>query len=228
MYNRVKKITTRIKQVKKQRTILPHPVLNNIVFSVFRFIIYGMTGVFAEVCQYTIVKIGKAVPLLEWAFRYHWKVDDRLQLNTIWEVPWYTFYGQCSLWMFPVYGFAILLVLERVFKLSKTLNLIWIVRGALYSVAIMFFELITGFIVSWITGYRIWYYDDTGNIFHMTSVYLFFVWFVTGLFAEFIYKELMGSSLRNKSVKLIETVVELEPILKNKVGEIVNDKSYYS
>lgn len=179
-------------------------LLRKAAFALLRFVIYGMVGVFAEVCQYSLVRIGRMLPVVEFFFRAEWKVDDRLNLNGIWETPWYVFYGQCSLWMFPVYGLCALLVLERIYKLSVHYRLHFILRGIMYSLAITVFELGTGFILLWLTGYRIWYYSDTGNILTMTSIFLFFVWFVTGMFVEFLYKELMEGNLRRRATDLYE------------------------
>ncbi|MCX7748748.1 MAG: hypothetical protein N2645_17960 [Clostridia bacterium] len=177
-------------------------------FAFLRFIIYGMIGVFAEVCQYSFVKIGRMIPGVEWFFKFQWRVDDKLDLNGIWEVPWYTLYGQCSLWMFPVYGLCALLFLERVYRITKVRRYNWIIRGICYSITITLFEIVSGFILWGITGYKIWYYSDVANLFNMTSLFLLFVWFVTGLFVEIVYKELLESSLRNRSLEIIEKTVE--------------------
>ncbi|MFZ5985544.1 MAG: hypothetical protein ACOYWZ_00240 [Bacillota bacterium] len=178
-------------------------------FAFLRFFIYGMVGVFAEVCNYTFVKIGRMIPVTSWAFMTEWSVDERLNLNNIWEAPWYTFYGQCSLWMFPVNGLCSVLILERIYKLSRRFNLNWIVRGTLYSIAITIFELIAGFILLWTTGYKIWYYSDAGHILNMTSVFLFFTWFAAGMLVEFIYRELLESNLRNRAMDIYKVVSDV-------------------
>lgn len=176
-----------------------------------RFIVYGMVGVFSEVCQYTLVKIGRNIPLIEYAFRADWKVDEKLGLDNIWEVPWYTLYGQCSLWMFPVYGLCAILLIERIYILSIYYKINWVIRGVLYALAITVFELVAGFILWGITGYKIWYYSDSGNIMNMTSISLFLIWFITGMFVEFLYRELTDSSLRDKATEIYNIVAALEP-----------------
>lgn len=185
-------------------------LLKRAAFAFLRFIVYGMVGVFSEVCQYTFVKIGRMIPVVELAFRADWKVDEKLGLDKIWDVPWYTLYGQCSLWMFPVYGLCALILLERIYKLSVKYQLYWFVRGALYALAITLFELVSGLILWKITGYKIWCYNDPGNIMNMTSIFLFAIWFVTGLFVEFLYKELTESSLRDKAMEIVETYVDID------------------
>lgn len=186
--------------------------ITNAAFTFLRFFIYGMIGVFAEVSQYTFVKVGRMIPLVKWAFQAEWKVDDKLGLNGIWDIPWYTFYGQCSLWMFPVYAFCSVLLLEQIYNFSKKHNVFWVVRGILYASAITIFEFISGFLLLWLTGYKIWYYSDAANILSMTSMFLFVVWFVTGMFVEFVYKELMESSLR-KNAEDIADVIAMKKVL---------------
>lgn len=181
-------------------------LIKNAAFTFLRFIIYGMIGVFAEVSQYTIVKVGRMIPIVKLVFQAEWKVDDKLNLNGIWDIPWYTFYGQCSLWMFPVYALCSVLLLEQIYNFSKKHNISWVVRGILYASAITIFEFVSGFILLWITGYKIWYYSDAANILSMTSLFLFATWFVTGMFVEFVYIELMESSLRKNAEEIAEMV----------------------
>lgn len=166
------------------------------LYALFRFTLYGMIGVFAEVSLYTIVKVGRCIPIVKWLFQTQWKVDDSLNLNGIWDVPIKTFYGQCSLWMFPVYALCAILLLERIYRFSRNHNLNLVIRGILYATAITLFEFVAGFILLWLTGYKIWYYSDAANLLQMTSLFLFGVWFITGLFVELIYRELTENSLR--------------------------------
>ncbi len=167
------------------------------LYALFRFTLYGMIGVFAEVCQYTFVKVGRSIPVVKWMFQSQWRVDDSLNLNGIWDIPIKTLYGQCSLWMFPVYGLCAILLLERIYKFSVKFNLNIFIRGILYAIAITLFEFVSGFILYWLTGYKIWYYSDAANLLQMTSLFLFGVWFVTGLFVELIYRELSQKSFSN-------------------------------
>lgn len=168
--------------------------LKRFLLGLFRFLLYGMVGVFAEVCLYTIVKVGRQLPLISWAFKFQWKVDKSLNLSAIWNVPVKTFFGQCSLWMFLVYGFCAFFVIEKIYR--ETFHKSWILRGILYAFSILFFEFISGFVAYWITGYKIWYYDDALNVLHMTSLYTLPMWFVTGMLVETLYRELMSKKVK--------------------------------
>ncbi|TYQ16189.1 UNVERIFIED_CONTAM: hypothetical protein Cloal_2711 [Acetivibrio alkalicellulosi] len=167
-------------------------------YGLLRFFFYGMIGVFSEVCYYSIVRIGRMIPIINLAFKTEWRTDESLGLNAIWDTPWYVFFGQCSLWMLPVYGVCSMLVIEKLYRYSCRHDLHWIFRGTMYSISIIIFELIAGYILWWITGYQIWYYSDAGNIFKMTSIFLFFVWFVAGMLVEFIYIEFAANRVSKR------------------------------
>jgi hypothetical protein len=134
------------------------------------------------------------VPVLEALFRFQWRVDDRLGLNAIWDTPVVTAYGQCSLWMFLIYGVACFCFIEPLYRwmLYQHTGL----RAAIYGIVILLFEGVTGLVLERLTGYRIWYYGDAGAIMgEMTSLYILPIWMVTGLIAEFIYREMMDPDL---------------------------------
>ncbi len=180
------------------------------LYALFRFTLYGMIGVFAEVSLYTIVKAVRLIPIVKWLFQTQWKVDDRLNLNGIWDAPIKALYGQCSLWMFPVYALCAILLLERIFRFSMNYNLNIFIRGILYSIAITLFEFVAGFVLYWITGYKIWYYSDAANLLQMTSLFLFGVWFITGLFVELIYRELTYNSISRWAQETVVSAVSCD------------------
>lgn len=179
--------------------------LKNYLLSSFRFLLYGMVGVFSEVCLYSIIKLGRHLSLISWAFNFQWRVDDRLNLNNIWDVPIKTLFGQCSLWMFFIYGICGFFIIERIYR--KLYNFSWVIRGLFYACSILIMELITGFALLYITGYKIWYYSDILNIFHMTSLFTLPMWFVTGMLVETLYRELMPKELLNSIQKNLDNSI---------------------
>jgi hypothetical protein len=159
--------------------------------AVFRFIVYGSILVFGEIVFYNITKIGRTLPFwANWLFRYQWLVDPRLELNHIWDVPMKVLYGQASLWMFIVYGTIALFGVENAYK--KLLKWNWFVRGCIYMVIILVMECAWGWILLWITGYDIWYYEGILAVFKYTSLAIAPMWFIVGLLSEniikFVYK----------------------------------------
>ncbi|MGZ3457937.1 MAG: hypothetical protein ACXU86_05450, partial [Archangium sp.] len=165
-----------------------------LTFALFRFCLYGMVGLSSEIFFYNLVRILRHVPLLEVLFRFQWRVDDRLNLNGIWDTPVVAGYGQCSLWMFLIYGVVCFFFIEAIYR--RTFRQHLLLRAVLYGHAILFFEGLSGLLLEKMTGYRIWYYGDSGAIlWEMTSLYILPIWMVTGLIAELIYRELMDPDL---------------------------------
>ncbi len=165
-----------------------------VAFAVFRFCLYGMVGLSSEIFFYNLVRIARHVPFLEALFRFRWQVDERLALNGIWDTPVVTAYGQCSLWMFLIYGVACFFFIEAIYR--RTFRQHTLLRAVLYGFTILLFEGFSGLFLEQLTGYRIWYYADSGAIlWEMTSLYILPIWMVTGLIAEFIYRELMDPDL---------------------------------
>ena len=165
-----------------------------LTFALFRFSLYGMVGLTSEIFFYNLVRIARHVPLLEALFRFQWRVDERLPLNDIWDTPIIAAYGQCSLWMFLVYGVVCFFFIEAIYR--RTFRQHTLLRAVLYGHAILLFEGFSGVFLEKLTGYRIWYYADSGSIlWEMTSLYILPIWMVTGLIAEFIYRELMDPDL---------------------------------
>lgn len=189
----------------------PYSKMQKNLLSCFRFLIYGMLGVFSEVCLYSIVKLGRTLPLISWIFNFQWRVDDKLNLNNIWQTPIKTLFGQCSLWMFFVYGLCGFFIIEKLYR--KLYNTSWIYRGMLYACSILLAELITGFMLLYITGYKIWYYNDSLNILHMTSLYTLPMWFITGMLVETVYRELMPKEILKSIQKELDkafTAIKIE------------------
>lgn len=165
-----------------------------LTFAIFRFCLYGMVGLSSEIFFYNLVRIARRVPVLEMLFRFQWRVDDRLNLNGIWDTPIVTAYGQCSLWMFLIYGVACFFFIEPLYR--RTFRQSTLLRAVLYGLAILTFEGLSGVFLEKLTGYQIWYYADAGAImWRMTSLYILPIWMVTGLIAELIYRELMDPDL---------------------------------
>jgi hypothetical protein len=163
-------------------------------FSLFRFCLYGMVGLSAEIFFYNFVRIARDVPLLEALVRFQWRVDDRLQMNAIWDSPPIAAYGQCSLWMFVIYGVASFFCIEPLFR--RMVRNHTLVRAILYGFVILLFEGFSGAILWKLTGYQIWYYADAGAVlWNMTSLYILPIWMITGLLVERIYRELMDPDL---------------------------------
>lgn len=165
-----------------------------ILFALFRIALYGFLGLGSEVLFYTLVRVGRMVPVLEWFFRFSWKVDPALGLDRVWSVPLVTLFGQCSLWMFLVYATASFGLIEPIYRRTWR-RPIWL-RGALYGVAILLFEALSGLGLQRLTGYAIWYYDDALAFLGMTSLYILPIWMATGLLVEAIYRELMDPRVR--------------------------------
>jgi hypothetical protein len=191
---RVDTETRQRRTVRIRRTNMKRGQRMKLAFGVFRFCLYGMMGLSSEIFFYNLVRIARHVPLLEALFRFQWRVDDRLGLNAIWDTPIVTAYGQCSLWMFLIYGVACFCFVEPLYRwmLYQHAGL----RAAIYGIVILLFEGFTGVVLERLTGYRIWYYGDAGAIlWEMTSLYILPIWMVTGLIAEFIYREMMDPDL---------------------------------
>ncbi len=167
-------------------------------YGLFRFAMYGFFGTALEVFFYNLTKFSRHVPVLDFFFRFDWRVDQRLDLSSVWSAPLVSLYGQCSLWMFGVYAvasFGIEFLYRRLFALHFAL------RGLAYGTLILAWECVSGWLLYWLTGYKIWFYADPANILEMTSLYIWPIWVVTGLFVEYLYRQLMDPDL----VKAIET-----------------------
>lgn len=185
----------------------PQTKQRKVFFGLFRFLIYGFVGLSAEVIFYTLVKVGRLIPGVALLFQFDWRVDPRLNLSAVWDAPIFTFYGQASLWMFGVYAVCAFFFIERWYRLLVHQPLA--LRALVYGVTILLFELVSGLLLHWITGYQIWWYADRLNLAQMTSLYILPIWCVTGLIVEVLYRELMDADL----VKALESPLppEVDP-----------------
>jgi hypothetical protein len=172
-------------------------------YGVFRFALYGIFGLAMEVVFYNLVRNLCHVPVLGLLFQFDWQVDQRLGLDHIWHVPPRSAFGQCSLWMFPVYAVASFCI---EFLYRNFTDLAWPLRALAYGLVIFLWECASGWLLFWGTGFKIWFYADAGNFFEMTSWRILPIWCLTGLFVEYLYRQLMDPDL----VRAIETAT-LEP-----------------
>lgn len=163
------------------------------LFGLFRFSLYASVGVAAEIGFYNLVKLGRRIPGVSALFQFGWKVDPRLHLDAIWDVPLRTLFGQCSVWMALVYAGASMFFIEPIYR--RTLRVHVAVRALMYGTAILLWEAVSGWLLFWGTGYKIWLYDDAWNIVGMTSLLIAPIWCVTGLLVERVYRELMDPDL---------------------------------
>lgn len=161
-----------------------------LAFALFRATIYGIIGIAAEVVFYTLVRIGRQIPGIgHWLFGFQWHVDPKLGLDHVWEAPLVACFGQSSLWMFPVYAVCAFFFLEAEYRLLARRH--FLLRALAYGLTINVWEIITGWVLLWTTGYKIWFYDDTAAVLGMTSMFITPVWMTAGMIIETVYRELM-------------------------------------
>ncbi|MFO0594758.1 MAG: hypothetical protein U0228_05625 [Myxococcaceae bacterium] len=177
--------------------------LQHFGYGLFRFALYGFLGVALEVCFYNLVRTFRGVPVIGWLFMFDWRVDPSLHLGAMWDVPGKSLYGQCSLWMFPVYAVACFSI-EFLYRKLPHVHLG--LRALAYGLSIFGWECLSGWLLYWATGLKVWFYADAGNFFQMTSWFILPIWCITGVLVEYIYRQLMDPDL----VKAIETA-HLEP-----------------
>jgi hypothetical protein len=146
-----------------------------------RFFLYGMLGLAGEILFYDLTRAGRLVPGLGWLFAYDWRVDDRLGLTAVWQVPLSSLYGQASAWMFFVYG-TILVTLERLREALAGWNRL--LRGLAYTATILSLECGLGWVLRGLTGYDVWYYADSLAVLRYTSLAIAPMWFLLGASLE--------------------------------------------
>jgi hypothetical protein len=150
--------------------------------ALFRFSVYGSLCVFGEVAFYSIVKVGREIPIVKNLFQFQWAVDDRLHWDAVWHTPIKVLYGQASLWMFFVYAAITFVGIEPVYKKIRHKNIF--LRGAVYMVIILSMECLTGWILRFVVDFEIWYYGGDLAIFRYTSLAIAPMWFIVGLMSE--------------------------------------------
>lgn len=150
---------------------------------VYRFLMYGILCVFLEICYYSLVKILSMVPVLSGMLSFVWRIDPRLNLETIWDAPLVTLFGQSSLWMFLIYGIIALFIMEPLVK--KMADKPWIIRGLVYMCVITCCDIVFGYLARLITGYDIWFNQGAAiPILKYSCVAVQPVWFIFGLMGE--------------------------------------------
>ncbi len=187
MKDEVRKEQKRQKEKKKYpwSPVTDHKVFKKISRAVFRFCMYGAIMMLTEIAFYNMTRIGRKIPIIEIFFRFKWLVDvGPVDINVMWYVPIRSLYGQSSLWMFFVFGAIVFFGVERVYKVFHKKKVPWFIRGFIYMVVILVGECSTGWILFWLTGYKIWYYAGPLNILTYTSLAIAPIWFITGLVAE--------------------------------------------
>jgi hypothetical protein len=165
---------------------------NAFFFALFRYTLYGLLGCALEIVFYNLVRNFRDVPILGLLFQFDWRVDDALNLSAVWSVPKACLYGQCSLWMFLVYGVACFAI-EWTYANAADVHIL--VRALVYGLLIFFWECLAGWILFALTGYKIWFYADAGSFFEMTSFLILPIWCLTGLIVEYLYRQLMDPDL---------------------------------
>lgn len=161
-------------------------------YGLFRFAVYGFLGVALEVVFYTLVKTGRHIPLVKLLFQFDWRVDPSLALGHVWDVPISSLFGQCSLWMFPVYAVASFCI-EWLYRNFPDVHPL--ARAVAYGFVIFLWECASGWLLYWATGLKIWFYADPGSFFEMTSWFILPLWCITGVLVEYIYRQLMDPDL---------------------------------
>jgi hypothetical protein len=152
----------------------------------FRLCINGSLLIAGEVAFYSIIKIGRKIPLLKYLFQFQWLVDPALNLGQIWNIPVLTFYGQASLYMFFIYGLICVAGLEPAFRWMKRKDFPLLLRGLVYMCVIMVMECLLGWILFGITKYKIWYYTGWGSFPVFTSFATAPVWLSAALFPKML------------------------------------------
>lgn len=169
-------------------------------FAFFRWFVYGTVMCVGELVFYPLLRLGRSLPIVNLLFQFDWKVDPALHLNGIWTTPAHMLYGQCSLWMFPEYAFALLLLIE---PLSRKLEgRFFLIRAIVYGLAILVYEGLTGFFLKWALGYAVWRYEDAYAIVGGSTTWLILpLCCVVGLYNERVTKEVNNPAVYEYFVK---------------------------
>jgi hypothetical protein len=157
-------------------------------FALFRWFVYGTVMCVGEVAFYPLIRFLRTLPIFNLLFQFDWQVDPALQLNGIWITPAQMLYGQCSLWMFPEYAFALLLLIE---PLARRLEgRFFLIRAMVYGVAILLYEGLTGMFLKQMLGYSIWCYNDAQAIMGGNTTWLILpLCCLVGLYNERVTRE---------------------------------------
>ena len=133
-----------------------------------RFIIYGLLG---------------------WCMEIFWTGLYSLIKGNVKLIGW------TSIWMFPIYGLAILLELVH----NKIRDLPIIERGIIYTLIIFFIEFSTGWILSTTLGACPWDYSSSAfSIYGIIRLDYAPFWFIVGLLFEKIHDTLIKYQYKAK------------------------------
>lgn len=128
--------------------------------TVWRFIVFGILGVFGEVVFTSI----------QGAIRER---SFRLQ-------------GFSFLWMIPIYGLLAVLFLPIADAIARWP---WPLRGIVYMLGIYLVEYLTGTLLTRIVGRHIWEYKDRFNLHGQITLKHAPIWFAVGLLVERYYPQ---------------------------------------
>jgi hypothetical protein len=173
-----------------EATLFPTSRERVVARELFLLAITGIIGVAGEVFFYNLVKAGRLVPgLADILFSFDWRVDARLALGSIWEAPLQAFFGQCSLWMIPVYAGAACYVVRPLSRLLRGRHAL--LRAAAFAVGITLFEGLAGVVYRPLLGFSVWTYVDSGAVWGgATSLRILPLWGLVGLCTERVVVEL--------------------------------------
>lgn len=124
----------------------------------WRFVLFGILGIFGEVVFTALLDLVK-------------KRSVRL-------------HGFSFIWMFPIYGLLAILFPTVAGWVSP---FSWFARGFIYMTGIYLVELITGSVLTALTGSHIWQYTDRFNYRGQISLLYAPIWFGVGLLVERYY-----------------------------------------
>jgi hypothetical protein len=166
----------------------PASLRARLVFALFRWVVYGTVMCVGELFFYNLIRLGRALPVVQMLFQFDWQVDPALKLNGIWATPPHMLYGQCSLWMFPEYAFALLLMIEPLSRWMHGRSVL--LRALVYGVAILLYEGLTGLLLKGVLGYAVWCYRDAYAILEgSTTLLILPACCLIGLYNERVTRE---------------------------------------
>jgi hypothetical protein len=148
-----------------------------------------------ELFFYNLIRLGRALPVVRMLFQFDWQVDPALRLHGIWATPPHMLYGQCSLWMFPEYAFALLLLIEPLSRWLRGRSIL--LRAMVYGVAILLYEGLTGLLLQGALGYAVWCYGDAYAILGgSTTLLILPACCFVGLYNEMVIREVNHPAVR--------------------------------
>lgn len=95
------------------------------------------------------------------------------------------------LWMFPIYGMAVLL--EPLHNLLRPLH--WYLRGLIWVLVIWALEFLTGGLIRLLVGTSPWIYREGWQVANLIRLDMAPLWFIAGLLFEKIHDKLLVSNI---------------------------------